>query len=516
MSFNGVTKGITVTECGIAKPRQDRISIRHPSCSAENFRCHSASASNLLRALNERVFNVEGKSGLEPTPASRPGVWLRLQKIQNQLARLVRESAEYVQRLTVDEFVEQCPAQKRALYTRAGEEFKQRGCGKRDSLLKAFVKFEKIKFEKSGRKADPCPRLIQPRSPVFNVALGRYTRRIEDELYKALSVVWDAEEGEIVVMKGITGEEMAAQLRRKWDSFDCPVALLLDATRFDQHVGVDALKFEHGVYNGIFRGTLGADELKGLLKEQVDNRGVAYLDGYKIEYKIKGTRSSGDMNTGCGNCTIMSSLGKLFCDELGVKCKFANNGDDCVLFCEKRDYKRIQSKIADWFLDFGFNIKVEEPAFEFEHVEFCQMRPVWSGHEWVMCRSVRNAMSKDTMCLGAKCEQYKQWIHAVGTAGRSLYGDMPIFSSLYSRMVQCGTPSNVRFSNTARNTGLFVMAYNFRGRKCAPTVNDECRVSFAKAFGISPEQQLAVEAELGTLSFDGLDRAHLGTEVALL
>jgi hypothetical protein len=119
------------------------------------------------------------------------------------------------------------------------------------------------------------------------------------------------------------------------------------------------------------------------------------------------------------------------------------------------------------------------------------------------------------MCLGDKCAQYKQWIHAVGTAGRSLYGDMPIFSALYDRMVSEGEPSNVRYSNTARNTGLFIMAYNFRGRRCAPSVSDDCRVSFAKAFGISPDQQVAIEEELRRLCFDGLDRATLGSEVAL-
>jgi hypothetical protein len=334
-------------------------------------------------------------------------------------------------------------------------------------------------------------------------------------LYRALADVWDADDGEMVVMKGITGEEMASQLRYKWESFHDPVALLLDASRFDQHVGVDALGYEHGTYLKIYKGSAHVRELRGLLKEQVHNDGVAFVDGFKIKYKTEGTRSSGDMNTGCGNCDIMSSLVRQFVKERGVHAKFANNGDDCVVFVERRDLERFRTGLEEWFLDFGFNIKVEEPAFEFEHVEFCQMRPVWSGYEWVMCRSVRNAISKDTMCLGDKCAQYKQWIHAVGTAGRSLYGDMPIFSALYDRMVSEGEPSNVRYSNTARNTGLFIMAYNFRGRRCAPSVSDDCRVSFAKAFGISPDQQVAIEEELRRLCFDGLDRATLGSEVAL-
>lgn len=433
----------------------------------------------------------------------------------NRLARLVRERVPHVQRLTVDEFVDQCPAQKRELYAQAGREYLHRGVGSRDFKLKAFVKFEKILFEVSGKKSDPCPRLIQPRSPVYNVALGRYTRRVEEELYHALARVWEAEEGEKVVMKGMTGEEIAGQLRRKWDAFRHPVAVGLDASRFDQHIGVDALLFEHSIYESIYSDCPNFSELRRLLKAQRCNRGFAFLDGHRVDYEIDGTRASGDMNTGLGNCLIMSSLVHQYAVERKLSVRLANNGDDCLVFMEKSDLTRFQSGFRDWFLRFGINMKVEEPAEIFEHCEFCQMRPVWSGMEWVMVRHPYNAISKDTVALGMDFDDYRRWIHAVGTAGLALYADMPLFGALYTNMRAHGLASNMAKSNTCRNTGLFQYAGLLRGRKCNSSIDDACRISFAQAFGISPGHQLILEEQLGCLDFASCVDARLGTECAL-
>ncbi|APG76495.1 hypothetical protein 2 [Hubei tombus-like virus 7] len=437
--------------------------------------------------------------------------------IRKKLARAVRERVEYVQPLTIDQFVEQCPAQKRTLYAQAGSELRHRGWGARDARLKAFVKFEKIQFERSGKKSDPCPRLIQPRSPVYNVALGRYTRRVEEELYNALGSLWDVEEGEKVVMKGMTVEGVASQLRRKWDSFIDPVAVGLDASRFDQHVGVDALKFEHAVYLDIFADDDNT-ELRRLLKYQLHNRGYAVLDSHMVNYEIDGTRASGDMNTGLGNCILMSSLVRQYVLERGVVAKLANNGDDCLVFMERRDLKRFSDGLQSWFLRFGFNMTVEQPSVEFEECEFCQMRPVYADG-WIMVRNPRAALSKDTMALGDTAKLYKQWIHSVGTAGLSLYGHLPLFRALYSRMRECGEPSRVGKSNQAWNSGfmqLSLRATSTAAELLARPITDECRVSFAKAFDISPSLQAVLEAELVRLDFDGVVDANFGTELALL
>ena len=106
--------------------------------------------------------------------------------------------------LTGREFLDQCPSHKRRLYQQAWEEYLRRGWSVSDATLKLFVKFEKICFTK---KPDPAPRLISPRSPVYNIALGRYTRAAEEGIYEACAHLWGYEGGEQVVMKGLNEED---------------------------------------------------------------------------------------------------------------------------------------------------------------------------------------------------------------------------------------------------------------------------------------------------------------------
>lgn len=474
-----------------SKPAATRRFVAHPELASREYGCHNNSAVNLLRALNERVYYVKGPNGLVECPRGNPKAWLRLDGISKRLANVVLERNCGVQELTCGEFVAQCPSHKRALYSRAAEEFESRGVVKRDCKLGSFVKFEKVEFRPSGAKQDPCPRLIQPRSPVFNVALGRYTRRVEDELYKALAVVWKADQDELIVMKGLTVEEVGSQLRRKWDRYQNPVAVGLDASRFDQHVGVGALKWEHSVYNRIFK----SKELSFLLKQQLRNRGSAFADGVRIDYVVEGTRSSGDMNTGLGNCLIMSSLVLAYIRDKGIDASLANNGDDCLVFMDARDLTDFTRGLDEWFLEFGFEMEVEEPCYIFEECEFCQMHPVAVAGDWVMVRSPMAALSKDSMMLGFPVTQYPAWLRAVGTAGYSLYGDIPLYRDLYQSFIDAGVDTNIR-NQSCMETGFLRMVR----RAVQPHVSDITRVSFSRAFGISPYVQSIVEEKFRTIN----------------
>jgi hypothetical protein len=490
LSELGVHPALTVRPWD-SKPAKCRRFIAHTDLMLLNYGCHRNSLVNILRALNERVYYVKGPNGLVECPKGKAVSWIRMNHISKQLSGLVLDSNPGVKELTCKQFVEQCPAHKRVMYSHAADEYERRGIVRRDSKLNSFVKFEKVEFRSSGPKADPCPRIIQPRSPVFNVALGRYTRRIEESMYKAIAASWKADDDEAVVMKGMTIEEVGAQLRRKWDKYKRPVAVGLDASRFDQHVGVNALKWEHSVYNSIFK----SDELRYLLKQQLRNRGSAFVDGHRVDYVVDGTRSSGDMNTSLGNCMIMSSLVLLYLKEKGINGSLANNGDDCLVFMEADDLENFSNGLNEWFLDFGFEMEVEEPCFVFEECEFCQMHPVWSDG-WVMVRNPMAAISKDSMMLGFPSDQYPRWLGAVGSAGLALYGDMPIYSVMYKRFCDFGVYSNFR-NQSCMETGFLRMTRRSR----PPLVSDATRDSFSKAFGLSPACISALEREIATLDF---------------
>lgn len=84
---------------------------------------------------------------------------------------------------------------------------------------------------------------------------------------------------------------------------------------------------------------------------------------------------SGDMNTALGNVLIMCMLIKAYMDTKGIKYRFVDNGDDAVVILEKK-HQHLMNDLPKWFLEMGFNMKVEQPVYEMEHIEYCQCHPV--------------------------------------------------------------------------------------------------------------------------------------------
>jgi len=498
-------EGIAVTSHVGVKPTKLRRVVIAPYLSSRvDFGAHNNDLPNLIRALNERVFNVNGASGLEPTPQPELGKWRTLDSVSARLAGKLRKFGT-VQHLTCDEFIAQCPANKRNLYTSAAVQYLNHGFGNRDARIKAFVKFEKLNFTK---KKDPAPRVIQPRSPIFNIALGRFTRKIEADMYKALGSEWG--EGEEVVMKGMTVENTATALRKKWLKFNSPVAIGLDASRFDQHVSKDALKWEHSIYAKIFDYN---PELMQLCKMQRHNKGVAFLDGHKLKYDVEGTRASGDMNTSLGNCIIMCTLAREYIREIGIRAEFVNNGDDCIVFIEKSDLHKLDT-LPEWFLGYGFEMEVESPVYTFEECVFCQSQPILldaATDKWVMCRQPTAAFGKDALSLAIDTELgFRQWSYQVGTGGSTLFGDLPIFCELYKAYKRNGVDSNVGGSLIVSDSGFMRMCSKPRIRgEFRGDISDDTRVSFFKAFGYPPSVQIEMEASLQSSSYVGLfDHGH--------
>lgn len=462
---------------------------------SSDYRGHNNNYRNLMRAITERVFNVQRGGQLVPTPKPKDGWWDAnmdgyVEAVRSRVVSGANRDHE-LGPLTVEEFLDQCPKSKLKIYDAAAKTYQTRGWITKDAWLKLFVKFEKINFTK---KPDPAPRLISPRSPVYNLALGRYTRAIEEKVYEALADIWGYSDGEKVVMKGLTVEGTAEQLRKKWDKYSDPVAVGLDASRFDQHISEDALIFEHSIYKAIFR----SEELDKLLKAQLRNYGFAYHGGYKIEMRTKGVRASGDMNTGLGNCTIMCTLVHRMSVEFGISCDLVNNGDDCVIILERTDLwklmedGKIRDDIEAWFLDAGFEMEFEPPVDVFEQIVFCQMQPVWNGTKWVMVRQPEVALCKDSICLGCSTmHEYGQWARSIGVGGLALYGDMPVYRAFYSCFNRLGEGYKPSRSLLTRDSGFYKLCV--RGRNHTGVVTPEARVSFYRAFGITPALQEVLE-----------------------
>jgi hypothetical protein len=361
-------------------------------------------------------------------------------------------------------------------------------------IKKAFVKAEKINF---SSKPDPAPRVIQPRDPRYNVEVGVYLRPLEHDVYRAVASVF----GGPTVMKGYSAEGVASELRSMWDGFAQPVALGLDASRFDQHVRPEMLAWEHSVYVSCFQRDCRA-RLAWLLRGQIHNRGYLQASDGRIKYKVHGSRMSGDMNTALGNCLIMCALVWTLAKERGVRVRLANNGDDCVVVLEKRDYSTFRRELEAWFHDFGFKMKVEEPAYVFEHIEFCQSRPVFDGRGWIMVRNPHTSLSKDACCV---VKDYgwgpaaRLWLGAVGECGLAMTGGIPVLQEYYSAFLR-HAEGRRRDLTVVSETGMAMLSRGCTRRYT--DISDDARVSFWLAFGVSPTQQRAYEDLLAGVAFE--------------
>jgi hypothetical protein len=106
------------------------------------------------------------------------------------------------------------------------------------------------------------------------------------------------------------------------------------------------------------------------------------------------------------------------------------------------------------------------------------------------------------MALACSTEhEYKQWVTAVGKGGGALYGDMPMYGALYKRMAAVGVDSKLATSLLYSDSGFARMSAKPRCHEVRD-VSDDCRISFYRAFGIPPCQQITMERFYAQLTFN--------------
>lgn len=471
--------------------------------------CHHNSLPNLLRALDERVYHTMQGGALARTIQPKRNITGALSGFRIQLM----DHLPTLPPLTDQEFLDRYEGGKRRCYELAMESLYVRPVEAADARMGSFVKFEK------GLKTEGCPRLINPRRPRYNCELGKLIAHCEKPLFKAIGQVF----GGVTVFKGMDALEQGQAFKDAWDQFDEPVAVGLDASRFDQHVSEPLLEWEHGVWPRMVPGHC-RKKLNWLLRLQRRNHGIAVFNEGVVKFLIKGCRMSGDMNTSSGNCLIMCAMVFAFMSELqsqeGVgRYRLANNGDDCVVILEKKDLAAFSARVSSWFTDMGFTMKVEEPVSELEEIEFCQMHPVWTARGWCMVRDPRVAIPKD---LHSTCDLRhekvgRRWMGAVRAGGLALTAGCPVWPSFY-RMYPAYNfaVGDSQVLRTLTESGFWRIKGKLQWADLE--VGPEHRFSFWAAFGIHPEEQMDMERRFATseLSWSQPTERMLGEEVTLL
>lgn len=459
----------------------------------------------LRRAVAERVFLVKEKGQFVSPPKPATGHFHeKLEKIGQRLVDTFRSKHPSTAPLSFDDTIKTFTGRKRLRYERAYQNIlKGNSTVAEEAKVKVFVKYEKTD---RTSKSDPVPRVISPRSPEYNLRVARYLRKMEEPIFDAIGDLY----GHRTVMKGVTATQTATLLHEKWNMFRKPVAVGLDASRFDQHVSKEALQFEHSIYVRCLSFAKDRIKLASLLQYQLRNKCSGRTPDGGVKYTTDGTRMSGDMNTSLGNCVLMCLMIKAYSEELGINLQLANNGDDCVVFMEKSDLKRFSDKLDGWFRKMGFNMVVEKPSTCMEEIEFCQTRPVYDGKNWVMCRNPWTALAKDAVLMKHPQQVSQEflgtWLDAVGQGGIALAGGMPIFQAFYELYIRSGqsTRRNRRGRTVTMSTNellpWFMRETGLKGDRRKQEITPEARCSFYYAFGVTPDEQVAIEEGYDSMS----------------
>jgi len=339
------------------------------------------------------------------------------------------------------------------------------------------------------------PRVIQPARPEYNVLIGRFLRPLEHVLYRAIGRVFGAD----VVMKGKNAFQTGALFSQAWSGYEDPVAVDLDASRFDQHQKTGLLSWTHVIYHIFCH--LTNEELMWL-GWRLHVRGFVRAADGSIVYEVDGCKCSGHIDTATGNVLVMCGAIYALLHSLGLarpgRCQVSvfDNGDDCTLVGERSTIAAIIPAIAPFFQKLGLVMKVGRVVDVLEEVTFCQTQPVFDGASWRMVRNPHVSMSKDVTILGTHFtgDRLAAQMFAISQCGMALTYGLPVLQAHYQAMgrgQEKGRSCDVRLLDT----GFFRLAHGLKPG-VVTTVTTAARVSFWRAFGIVPDTQVALEVQL--------------------
>lgn len=469
---HGCTVGDVSMDCSEGRPL---IRLTPEISGLFNAQIHGSCVCNEMVSIRGRVV------GDVPKPTKEA-----MNKLLAEAKTLARRMP-LTKELTHEEFCSKYTGGKRTRYEAAAKRLTMEGLVRTDSFVSAFVKGEK--FDPSA-KVNPDPRMIQGRTPKYNVALGCYLRPIEHKVYTL-------KDGGLRVMgKGLTQVERAELLKTKWDTFNDPVCYAIDASRFDQHVSLEQLRIEHQFYKMLNPSV----EFSEILKLQEFNK---CFSRNGIRYKTRGKRMSGDMNTAVGNCLLMYLMCKVVMKQLGVhKYELLVDGDDTLLIVEQYDSIWLKLNMQAEFLKLGHEIKLEGEHTTLEGIVWCQSTMMeLNPNEFAFVRPWRKTLS--TLTCGTRYwndpNVQKTFMHALGVCLLADQVGVPVLQTFALKLMSYG--AHFRLFDGLDEYGIVYHILHRLGKEALlrikpVEVSDCARASFAKTTGMTYEEQVLMEREI--------------------
>lgn len=365
----------------------------------------------------------------------------------------------------------------------------------RDWYLKPFLKAEKFN---GGAKAAK-PRMIFPRSPRYNLALGSRLKPFEHWLWGRLRArVFSTGGVGRIVAKGLNPVERANLIRRKMAGLEDCVVVEADGAAFEAHVGPWQLLEEHAVYEAAFPGD---GELRRLLRAQLVLEGKLSCGA---RFRREGGRASGDFNTGMGNSIIMLVVVVAALRRHKVPFDLLVDGDNALVFLRGGDYSRVMQNFASDVLQLsGHEVVLERPTRVLEEVRFGRSAPIFAGGQWRMVRDWRSVISGALSSHRWLSEPSfaAEWVRGVASCELSLARGVPVLQAWALGLQRCyGGPEGVRLHP---HVDILMRGGWLAGVEHQLEVSREARASFERAFGLAADEQVHLERLFGRLDAVG-------------
>jgi hypothetical protein len=458
---------------------------------------HGNTVLNQINALTHRVLGPVPK----PTAAGIRQLQVATDLLLNHLPK--------VERLSIQEATQSYPVRKRNVYLNGYDHYCQFGETKHFGRVEMFVKWEKLDSVKAAHKP---PRAIQFRDPSFAAVFATFIKPVERVMYcvRGSGGVRSLPRTPCIG-KGMNSRERAAAIRSKlklgWICFS------IDCSRFDKHVSVEMLRLLHTVYL-FMHDNRWRDFLVRLLEYQIVNRGRSR---HGVKYTCRGRRMSGDMDTALGNCITSLIMIMAFCIAFNLDWDALIDGDDALLFVREEHADLVRAELPGAYLSYGFVAKVESISTRMEDTEWCQSRPVFDGRDWRMIRTPWKIL-----CTGLTSNKYnepgarRRLIHTIGLCELALNRGIPILQE-YAIMLLRNAPDAEVIEFTSADAYYWRMHRELKGAgirnirdASASKVTDAARLSFARAFNVSPKEQRDIELYLKNFKLEIGGDTNLG------
>lgn len=350
--------------------------------------------------------------------------------------------------------------------------------------VQTFVKYEKIPEDKyfDGKP----PRLIQHRSYEYLYLLKSFILDHDLKLKEGL-LKWGDQSVDTIFTKMHDQFGIAQVLWDNWNSFDCPMAICLDHSKFDGHYCEELLNIEHKYWKRLNRSRL----LALLLNDQLNNKAVTSMG---MRYKFRGGRASGEYTTSTGNSIMNYCMLECWLRASGItKFRISVNGDDSVVMIELSDRSKLLG--LDFFNNFNMETTCDREVTLFQEITYCQTSPIRvernGSLQWYMVKTPLRVMSR----IQYMSSQHKRIVNRVLSAEAlcelTINQGVPLLQALAIRLLKesdLTRPLGSVDKIPAKSSG--------NSEAVIKPINSITRADFQIAFRITVQEQLQYENDL--------------------